>query len=408
MPQIDSLCQSVVRGLRPTGVPVRGLFVEGAGLLGLLLCVLPLLIGCHVNGPHPLGTIADPGTFAEPPTGAMAKEIRVAAEASRPGMRPTAREEGLADRHVESLCGDWPSVLIGMREVEPSSEPIKPAAYATFSAEEADVPQEPDAPEERVAQATGSTPDRAVSLPPDDDRMASILAAIAILKTADEREQPSEPESDFGVSMRIAGEFDLLEPATDSVDDAPVSTAAHLQKLEQDDTTDVLQPIEPSADVGEEVDDPDKRSVGDITIDVLPKTGDELPPNLALDEGRFLPYETATEGTYTGRGWSYCMYQWEASGLCHRPLYFEEVNLERYGYSRFSAAQPVISGARFFATVCTLPYQMTTQPPREHVYTLGYYRPGSCAPYQVHRPPLEPKAGAIEGGVIAGLIFAVP
>ena len=417
MPQIDSLCQRAVRGVWVTGVPVQGLFVEGAGLLGLLLCVLPLLIGCHVNKPHPMGAIADPGTFAEPQTG-------VAAEDPRPVVGPAAREEELANRHVESLCGDWASALISMREVEPLSEPIEPAGYVTVDSEKADAsqepnaPEEPDAPEERDAEATGSTPDRAVSMRPDDDRMASIMKAIAILKGVDEKEQPSEPESDVGVSMKIAGELDVPDvadvsdatgAATDSVDDTPVSIAAHLQKFEQaDNVVATLQPTEPSADDGEEVDDPDKRSVTEITTDIRPKVDGDFPPNLAFTEGKFLPYERATEGTCTGRGWSYCMYQWEAPGLCRQPLYFEEVNPERYGYSRFPATQPVISAARFFVTVCTLPYQMTAQPPREHVYTLGYYRPGSCAPYQIHRPPLELKAGSVEAGVIAGLILAVP
>ena len=72
------------------------------------------------------------------------------------------------------------------------------------------------------------------------------------------------------------------------------------------------------------------------------------------------------------RTWAHVAYPWEASYLCHRPLYFEEVNLERYGYmccdhrsKAIPAAivQPVLSGAHFFATVPILPYKMVVEPP---------------------------------------------
>ena len=45
-------------------------------------------------------------------------------------------------------------------------------------------------------------------------------------------------------------------------------------------------------------------------------------------------------------------YAWDAPALCHNPLYFEDVNLERYGYSlRYARVfQPVVSGAEFFVT----------------------------------------------------------
>ena len=76
-------------------------------------------------------------------------------------------------------------------------------------------------------------------------------------------------------------------------------------------------------------------------------------------------------------GWAATDFHWSATGLCHRPLYFEEVNLERYGYTVSPLLQPAISGAHFFLTIPTLPYKMVAQPPKECVYTLGYYRPGS-------------------------------
>jgi hypothetical protein len=107
-------------------------------------------------------------------------------------------------------------------------------------------------------------------------------------------------------------------------------------------------------------------------------------------------------------GWGDSAFQWSATKLCHGPLYFEEVNLERYGYQCHGAVQPLVSGAHFFLTVPTLPYQMTVHPPRECIYTLGHYRPGSRVPWQRHRLPWDARAAAVQAGVTVGLIFLIP
>lgn len=99
---------------------------------------------------------------------------------------------------------------------------------------------------------------------------------------------------------------------------------------------------------------------------------------------------------------------WAAPATCHRPLYFEEVNLERYGFSQFGYLQPVASAAHFFATVPLLPYKMTLDPPCECIYTLGHHRPGSCVPYRIHQLPLQLDAAAVEAGVVTGLVFLIP
>jgi len=101
-------------------------------------------------------------------------------------------------------------------------------------------------------------------------------------------------------------------------------------------------------------------------------------------------------------------FAWAAPGLSHRPLYFEDAPLERYGQSICPPLQPVISGARFFSGVLMLPYKMALDPPNRCQYTLGYFRPGSCAPPVRQRVPLNYRALAVEAGVITGLIFLIP
>src|SRR4029450_8609095 len=56
------------------------------------------------------------------------------------------------------------------------------------------------------------------------------------------------------------------------------------------------------------------------------------------------------------RYWPVLTYQWDATSLCYRPLYFEEINAERYGYGCGCCLQSPASAAHFFATVPALPY----------------------------------------------------
>jgi hypothetical protein len=107
------------------------------------------------------------------------------------------------------------------------------------------------------------------------------------------------------------------------------------------------------------------------------------------------------------RPWPELLALWEAPGLAHHPLYFEEVNLERYGYS-FGLAQPVVSAAHFFGRIPALPYLATVDPPHRCVYTLGHYRPGSCAPLAWNLVPFDPLAAAVQGGVVTGLVYLIP
>ena len=108
------------------------------------------------------------------------------------------------------------------------------------------------------------------------------------------------------------------------------------------------------------------------------------------------------------RPWWPITFTWKASGLCHKPLYFEQVHLERYGHSWGPYVQPFVSGAHFFLSVPVLPYKMGLKPPNECVYTLGYYRPGNCAPYMLDPIPLSVRAGLAQAGAWTGGVLLVP
>ncbi len=151
----------------------------------------------------------------------------------------------------------------------------------------------------------------------------------------------------------------------------------------------------------------DERPITSLTTSIAHRPGD-MPENVApakLSELGQISYESVTV-----RDWKGLRYCWDAPMLRYHPLYFEEVNLERYGYGPkyVRAFQPVLSGAKFFTTVPALPYLMAAEPPCECVYTLGHYRPGSPAPYRIQYPPFSVRGGLAEAGVATALILAIP
>jgi hypothetical protein len=119
------------------------------------------------------------------------------------------------------------------------------------------------------------------------------------------------------------------------------------------------------------------------------------------------------------RCWPVASYNWDATCFCHNPLYFEEVNLERYGYQcgdrsccvtcgRECCLQPAASAAHFYGSLLALPYCMAAECPGDCVYTLGHYRPGNCNPWRRHWPPFDPIAAATTAGFWVGMVAAFP
>ena len=105
------------------------------------------------------------------------------------------------------------------------------------------------------------------------------------------------------------------------------------------------------------------------------------------------------------RNFAHMYYSWEPTNMYHNPIYFEDVPLERYGHTRHYLIQPVFSGTKFALQLIGLPYQMTLYPFCSRQYSLGYYRPGECAPYKYYQIPLNAEAALVEAGVITGGYF---
>ena len=144
---------------------------------------------------------------------------------------------------------------------------------------------------------------------------------------------------------------------------------------------------------------PDPREISSI-LDVPYKViipADNVPQSCPLPDEPFAR-KAPTPITFT----------WKASSLCYKPLYFEDVQLERYGHYCNPYLQPFVSRARFLLTVPCLPYLMGVDPPNQCVYDLGYYRPGNCAPSMLEPIPISLRGGLLQAGAVVGLAAAIP
>ena len=73
---------------------------------------------------------------------------------------------------------------------------------------------------------------------------------------------------------------------------------------------------------------------------------------------------------------------WASPAFCYQPLYFEHVNLERYGIGYPCPLNALASGTKFFVDASLLPIAMIKHHPKSCECTLGHLRPGNCTPLQ--------------------------
>lgn len=139
----------------------------------------------------------------------------------------------------------------------------------------------------------------------------------------------------------------------------------------------------------------------DLSIESAGEAGRDFPRSCDLAYGS-LPIAEVTPPSAPKE------YLWTASGLCHKPLYFEQRHLERYGHTARYWTQPILSAAHFFSTLPVLPYRMGLRSPNECVYALGHYRPGNCAPYLIPAIPFTLRAGLMQAGAVTGAAALLP
>jgi hypothetical protein len=108
---------------------------------------------------------------------------------------------------------------------------------------------------------------------------------------------------------------------------------------------------------------------------------------------------------YTGRAWPKQQTFAEPNYVCHRRLYFEQKNEERYGWD-LGVIQPIVSTAYFFGDFVTLPYKFGTEPCRWYECSAGQCLPGQPTPYLIY-PPQPSITGIVTEAAIVGALFAI-
>ena len=109
---------------------------------------------------------------------------------------------------------------------------------------------------------------------------------------------------------------------------------------------------------------------------------------------------------FAGRNWLHNAMFWKASALCHKPLYFENRQLERYGHTHGPIVEPFHSSVHFFTSMILWPYNAGINPPNECLYALGFYKPGDCAPWLKEPFPFS-LHGAVNQGLAIGALGAI-
>lgn len=144
----------------------------------------------------------------------------------------------------------------------------------------------------------------------------------------------------------------------------------------------------------------DVRPLSDSTIDLRPTTAAPDSPAASVF--------VSSVDVRSAYGWMAPMGSPHTACVSYNPLYFEEINLERYGY-HCGCLQPIVSAVQFYGTLPLLPYKMAHRPPCSCEVNLQYPPAATCAPpVRCCRRPIDPKAVAVEAAIIAGAILLFP
>lgn len=154
---------------------------------------------------------------------------------------------------------------------------------------------------------------------------------------------------------------------------------------------------------------PSDRPIGQVSIDIRPKSkagSDQLPAGATPQALSQLPYVPGSTAASMSLRASHLVTS-PSAAVPYQPLYFEQVNVERYG-RYYGPCHPAASAVRFFATIPALPYAMTVHRPHRTYLWDWPYEAGWAAPAVRERPPFQPTAAAVQSATITGLVFLLP
>lgn len=303
------------------------------------------------------------------------------------------------------------------REARPPLKPLKPRADAPREsiAQVVQPPRAriPETPRQEVEESASGVNDTDVFRLPSSNVTRNVAALAPILNA---REVPpigtpvssvsdsdKVPSSEAMVNAQKLSPAEMPDPVVKFAAEGSLAMINQLPDAEAPEEFPMLVDEESDAEELAAVEDRLK-PIGKIGTSIAPQAG-AMPRDYAA--ARFSRAGQVEHRMGTSREAAEALVMWEAPGVAYRPLYFEEVNLERHGY-KVPVFQPAISAAHFFGRVPLLPYMMISEHAREPSYSLGHYRPGDYAPYSLYVPKLRIGAGTLEAAAIAGAIMVIP
>jgi hypothetical protein len=114
-----------------------------------------------------------------------------------------------------------------------------------------------------------------------------------------------------------------------------------------------------------------------------------------------LPEETSITGVLQRRTFMPTQATVFPSYVVYHPLYFQQINAERYGWE-LGVFQPLVSTAQFYGDVLLLPYKVAANPPWTCDANVGYNLPGNPEPLRFLTVPFSWRGVAAEAGAAVG------
>lgn len=371
----------------------------------------------NVSTLPPADPFNDP--FGDQVTQYTAQQVQPPSRFSAPPSRPA--EDSIPEPPVSEPPVTQPPATESPMLEEPSPQPMQPTPMQPIPMEEAPA-QEPMPEAAPMQPMTPRTPPRSNNnLPPPlfrtqpeipkNPSAADCEQVYQDRNCCEESDNCREIREELGRFNIRNISLDISSPFAPDEDDPTVAESMQAQAMQSAPSREWRNIRGELVADGRMLDIRDRR--------VLIDDGNEIKrvriQDLGSDEKCFLtaywnlPYECGwTDQPFMGRNWAPLEVNWTASALCHKPLYFEDRALERYGHTTGPISQVALSGAHFFGSAALLPYQMGMYPPTECRYALGYYRPGNCAPHLIPPVPLSARGAAFQTAAVLGAVYWIP
>jgi hypothetical protein len=121
----------------------------------------------------------------------------------------------------------------------------------------------------------------------------------------------------------------------------------------------------------------------------------------------FPPMRPLSQVAYTGRSFNPLTVQVEPNFVCYRRLYFEQPNMERYGWD-LGPITPFVCALEAGKDYLLMPYNSAKQPFHRFDCGAGYCLPGSPTPLLIYPPELSLTGALWETGVVVTLFALFP